>query len=758
MMARMHASTNEKSAVRSDPRINQLAQLYANGRYFEFLQQSHRALAEPQVSPSLTEVTLDGLVRLGLGGCARELIQSPQASRLDGARASGLVESLQALPDGRLTWERLAATWRRNIQTLATRDADLAARIEQAASRLQHVHLHRTARGALYLSQPAKGSVRRWLLPVTIEPAEEKIELPPRGKLGPVAFVGLRVGTLLRRIVEDTCNLFLTLSHPVYLIEPDARRLVAWLHVADQTALLSQPRVLLFFGEDAVDHFRRALADDDTLPSPQLVINQSQDVAATGRLREQVIEVESDRQGELQRLQDALARRYQDRDMTYWARRWERPGVILGVTSRFTTVLQYVMRDALTSAEGLGWQTEMFIEADDYHRFSPIELLRRIHDLDPDLLVLLDHLRYEQPFLPRNLPMLSWIQDPLPNLLNAQAGASLGPMDFVCGYYKARCVSEFGYPENQFHSCVLPVSERLFHDGDIDAETARKLDCDMSFVSNASQPIEQYISSAAQRYPAQWQPLLTDIYQRVQRVLANGEHLDFDIGAARLVREAAEQANLALDDAQVERLKTDIAYRLFDWGRRQQTLSWAGDWAQRADRRLRIYGRGWEQHPTLSPYAAGVVEHGEPLRKAIRASRLALQLIPSGFRHQRSFELLACGTLPITRYCPIDFSGYTIDEFVRRRDAGSQIDAPSRVFPGLERITFDSSESLARLADRFLTDEPYRRQVLTELRDVVMGKHTYTAVMNDILGFIRNCLVAGAQNGQNPMHHECNQT
>ena len=78
------------------------------------------------------------------------------------------------------------------------------------------------------------------------------------------------------------------------------------------------------------------------------------------------------------------------------------------------------------------------------------------------LCVLIDHLRCEQNSLLFNIPTLTWVQDPLPNLLNAQAGASIGPLDFVCGYYQDRLVGEFGYPESQFIVAPFPVSTRAF--------------------------------------------------------------------------------------------------------------------------------------------------------------------------------------------------------------------------------------------------------------------------------------------------------
>ena len=100
----------------------------------------------------------------------------------------------------------------------------------------------------------------------------------------------------------------------------------------------------------------------------------------------------------------------------------------------------------------MGYETHMVIESADHETLSPIEMCRAILEHDPAMILLLDHLRYETPYLPRNLPLLTWIQDPLPNLLCRRAGESIGPMDFVCGYYFDQCTQEHGYSARAVHA------------------------------------------------------------------------------------------------------------------------------------------------------------------------------------------------------------------------------------------------------------------------------------------------------------------
>jgi hypothetical protein len=436
---------------------------------------------------------------------------------------------------------------------------------------------------------------------------------------------------------------------------------------------------------------------------------------------------------DLEQLRGELEQHYRIRGPAYWAERFKPPATVLGLTSRFTTMLQYSTRDLLEALESQGYRTEMLLESKDHEIIPPIEVCRKIRDLDPILVTVVDHLRYEYPHIPKNLPFLGWIQDPLGNMLCGRAGECIGPLDVVCGYYKTRCVNEFGYPADRFVPVPLPVSTRVFHDGPVDAESAARHACDICFVSHASVPIEEFYNSALADYPAGYQPFLAAIRDRVHRVLDEDGDLEVDTAAADLVRSTASQFGLSLTAEQLEHIKTHFAYRLFDWGRRQRTLAWVADWARRTGRVFKIYGRGWERHGSLAEFAAGPVEHGEPLRQAYRAAKLALQLIPSGFLHQRSYEVVASGCLPLTRYCPIDFGGLSVEEFGSRRERGEKLLGAAAVLPGFERIVFRTQAEFEALAERFLSDEGYAHGVQADLRGHVLRECTYDAVMRKVM-------------------------
>ena len=89
------------------------------------------------------------------------------------------------------------------------------------------------------------------------------------------------------------------------------------------------------------------------------------------------------------------------------------------------------------------------------------------------------------------------------------------------------------------------------------------------------------------------------------------------------------------------------------------TMRWIGwpDGLARTGVRSGSTANGWENHPTLSEFAAGPADNGRELLCIYRASKINLQLMPAGFIHQRALDGLASGGFFLTRFIPQDVRG-----------------------------------------------------------------------------------------------------
>ena len=219
-------------------------------------------------------------------------------------------------------------------------------------------------------------------------------------------------------------------------------------------------------------------------------------------------------------------------------------------------------------------------------------------------------------------------------------------------------------------------------------------------------------------------------------------------------------------------------WRLGDRMFRHEALEWTATWARRSRRCFRIYGNGWEKHPTLAAFAAGPAENGRELLCIHRASKINLQLMPAGFIHQRALDGLAGGGFFLSRRTKRDLLGCTLRTLVKRMeelgiastrtlvDSGdavlqqslrafvgdaltiadrnsdffyrcilgaAELPYPDELFPGFERIMFDSEADFAAKADRFVQDESQRRSIAAEMRQVVVDRLSYRPTIDRFL-------------------------
>ena len=222
-----------------------------------------------------------------------------------------------------------------------------------------------------------------------------------------------------------------------------------------------------------------ALLDHDDLELPKVRVSAytSDDVCRS--FDEASRRVKKDRDERSDAVKERLRRRSESRDQAYWANRL-RPGArVLGFTSRFTTMLQYSMRDIGAALEEHGYEFRMVMEPANHVRSTELSAAKQMDEFDPALVILLNHFRCELPQPWVGVPVLTWVQDPTDLVFSNRVGSSIGPLDFVCGYYADHCVEEFGYPRRRFFSIpFIPVSSSQFHDAELAAPDIERFECD----------------------------------------------------------------------------------------------------------------------------------------------------------------------------------------------------------------------------------------------------------------------------------------
>ncbi len=699
-----------------------LLALARGGRHHEFLNAGSAALAAGDDHAALLLMMARSLALLGLGGPARELLNRAKGHD-DGPALRNDIDALRAMlvpiPTGRVPRNDNDEQYKANCAALVAAQpgfADVLAALNDAA---RDVQLFRTNDGAVIASTMSPSGLRQWN-PGFYDPAAYQ-STPLRDIQGgqPVLVVGLGADALLKRVMHDSERPAGEPGVLILVVEDDAARAIAWLHTMNIAPLVARGRLRAFLGNDAAAQLARFLAEhvDVELPSAAFVMQWS------SRLNEVVTEVTvNERQRREQEFEEIVTRRRVLAGSRSNPDRAERlkphsGAVVLGFTSRFTTMVQYSMRDIGMALEDAGCRFVLVREADEQRIHSSLTMARLVQEHDPALAIFINHFREgrQQPL--EGVPVLTWIQDPTPTVLSRSTGEKLTALDFVCGYYVEQCTRDFGYPAERFYSMCLPVSSHLFHNAPLDDVDAARFGCDVMYVghrhADADALLAEWRTSAA---PA-LHPLLTHLRHRVEELTLRNE-----LGDTRaLVQHAAAELRIVLGADQANLLADYFVTRLHDIFYRMQTLRWTADWAMRTGRSFKLYGKGWANDPALAAFAVGPIEHGEPLRKAYRGARIVLQTIPAGFMHQRTFEGFASGSLVLARYAATS--------------------SAHMHFPEVDRVIFRDEQSLAEKLEHYLGDEHARSNVAAEMRDVVMREFTYSAVMPRLIASIRESLM-----------------
>ena len=677
-------------------------------------------------------------------------------------------------------WTPLAALAARldaNLTALATRDAALAGRIRATvADEPYHI---RVAGDAVTLGV-GRGTPRE--LPCRITPAVASATaagLCPAGPCdAPLLVAGEDLGWLWDRLQRTPCRSpdVPGWRPPLFFVMPDLDRLRALLHVHDWRAMLADHRVRLFAGPGAVADLRHAMLTDRYCPLPHRWVTADPAVWPAGTTVDGLVA-------------EATARRAADAATLVDARRTSdaiangRPLRVLGVTSRYTSFLQHSTRDWLAAFDRLGHTTRLAIESADHELTSSLTTADACAAFEPDLVVTIDHLRFEHPVVPPGVPFVAWVQDAMPHLHTAAAGRSQGDRDYVIGYHRSQLTGQFGYPPSRFLSCAIPCNDARFTpDGPIDPALA----CDVAYVSHASTPADVLFADAVK---AVTDPVgrraLTAAFDRVAAVYAAGGSMTETVLIMRVVDDAFAAAGAQLDDADRPGVTELFVQRVNNAFFRHQALAWVADLG--ID--LRLYGNGWDRHPTLSRFARGPITSPDHLAAVHRASRIGLQVSPFGTVHQRVFEGLAAGGFMLLRACPGDVmerdyravwdwclaQGVTTDADLLARSTPAVAERVAAIAHAWQRDAFDLHLPLTALlrmsADEgyvksagtiwgddydavafatpaqvrdhvahYLADPAARAARAASMRRVVLDRFTYVATTRRLLEFIKTDL------------------
>ncbi len=382
---------------------------------------------------------------------------------------------------------------------------------------------------------------------------------------------------------------------------------------------------------------------------------------------------------------------------------------ILVPTCRFSSFVRHSASDIADAFTALGCEARVLVEPDEFTHLSGNAYFEAFAEFKPDLVVLINYTRDSLGnVIPPQVPFICWVQDPMPHLFDAQAGASQTPLDFLVGHTHRELFTRYGYPRERALGLPVLVNQHKFADQFNQPSTSAStralkplFNCELAYVSNHGQTPEQLRDSinGSLGDDRAARLIIEALYPKIESAVASAASKPLKAAMPALIRTTAiEVLGRSPEAPFLTRMLNNVVLPLADRLMRHQTLHWAADICERRGWRLRLFGRGWPKHPRFSAFAHPELDHAEQLRNCYQSAAVHIHASIHWMFHQRVLECASAGGLIAYRYKADDLRAhhaYVIERLFRDG-------APSRPAPhelGVVRYdATDHPEALAYLA------------------------------------------------------------
>jgi len=691
----MSANAPPQNPTRSITRDDVL-RLGQTGRPQEFLPVAAQALAICPADDALRFLVAANLGRLGLVTAAVAHLNALSPNAQHEPDVLNLRKALSGLPFDQVTTAQVIGVCQRNINASGEKLGSLRAHFEIWRTRAAASSWQRGLDSTLYRRPdaepwiPQSGDIRTnaraWAASLHPGGGQYAFDGVIEGLMPPWALIEAWAATRTP-VNGHTPRLDIIVTDPLDALDALAS--------ADLSEPLTDPRVTLHLGHSAGEDFARALLGrvDYRLPK-NVFVTPGLGARANPPIMVTLERAHAAQAAEHERLARECAALYAGKDAVCWRARFARaatePLRVIVSTSRYSTFIQHSARDQARAWNNLGHEACVLMEPDAHSQFTSVAYLRAIAEHRPDLFTLIN---FPRSILgdgcPANLPFVCWLQDAMPHLFSDSVGASAGELDFWAGHLFPEMFDRFACRRDNALPLQVLGDARKFHTGEIDPALRKRFACEVACVTHHSETPEalferltSQLSNAAPNLRAACAPLKAAAEKAVARAGHEGAHAFLAHATQSVLRETL--------GAEPETRTSTLMLRSFvhplaDRMLRHQTLHWAADLCRARGWRMRLYGRGWESHPTLAAFAAGELSHGEELRAAYMSAAAHLHVSLTSIVHQRVLECALSGGLCLPRVHADVLSGCSTTAISELTKHPPDITQPGRVGYVVER-------------------------------------------------------------------------
>ncbi|MCM1326560.1 MAG: glycosyltransferase [Bacteroidales bacterium] len=401
---------------------------------------------------------------------------------------------------------------------------------------------------------------------------------------------------------------------------------------------------------------------------------------------------------------------------------------ILFLTSRFTTALQYHVRDCRIALHQQNIETELCIEKN--RLCSGVGLLQVIQivvDFKPDIIFCIDHFRFEFNVLKelKEIVWISWLQDDMSHIMDKETPAKLTEKDFIMNHFITwQQMKDVGYPISRTMDAPIVANALLYKPYELTEAEWEKYRADICMVCHAADAntyIETLFEEEEDESIRELVRPMLNAY--CQWVLAEGKVLYTQEEMCQFITEYMKQT---LSMQETEPFSTALAQEVYTPLNQRIYRQMLVDWLIEAGyKNIKLWGMEWSQNPKYKEYAMGAAQNGEVLSKILQSTRITLGNNYNVTGAARAWETMLSGAFYMSNYVPPQEDAVDIRKILQE---------------GENLVVFHDKQDFLDKVDYYLSHDAERKQMAEKGRKAALEKMTYDALMKRMLLFLKNAV------------------
>ncbi len=509
------------------------------------------------------------------------------------------------------------------------------------------------------------------------------------------------------------------LTIPVYLYFQD-NGLDAFLQCVELETLLQPRKLVLISGMEALeDLFKR-----DSIRFPDSVKGNDNDYKKY--IMDYFINLNREREAYYRELVVENIKYYKENVDSIINRIKSKTPRVLFVTSRFTTALQYHAQGCEEALKRMGHEAMLLREQTGIESITTYEIVKTVKEFKPDVVFLLDHFRFEHgPCFPPSIVCVTWIQDPLDNIMDPSTINKLFPEDVLMTHLYSKEIMDL-YGSKHLIDAPIPSDDSKYKPYDMSEEEIAKYSCDVCMVCHASD-LDGFVVRLIENVKTKIGPQAGDVMiPFIDNYIENGHRGRFFYSTEEIEEFVSDYMKDKGEEYNDPKLLDYIVEEIHLWLNQALLRQVLADWLIEAGyENIKLWGNGWLKNPKYAKYAMGPAENGEVLSKINQASKIVLGNNILTSAAARAWETMLSGGFYLSNYIPPEVDWVDIRKIIKE---------------GEDFIMFHDKKDFLDKVDFYLTHEEERQEMIRRGREAALKKMTYKSLMQKMLDEIPGIL------------------